>query len=1492
MALLVTASNGVGNAGTTFTSPVGTGNAWTASVWFRPATLTSNSAVTCIVGQTSNVTTSPNGWAIVLVNGTQVRLQVQGIANTTPWTIPASAVWDGVWITYVSTGTSVLAYANGALVQTDARTITTLSASLLALRIGGLTNISTTPGAFAELAWFTEALSASDVAEMARGVPANVVRSAVYTYWPLRGTNTTTQSPLVNRSGSTLQFVPFNTFTRTWHPENTPPRIQPVARPDADLTAWVLELEHSSGTRRYASETLGLPQDVEVVGAAVPAALKNAQQLSVTESFSDSVGGFSVPSRVTVRVSNTEHVTVAEALRPRGNAPVAWYRLNDTLREEISATAVTPVGSGAAYVDGPAGGGDQAATFLGTSATSFHVSAPGRVEHNLGSTWTLSFWIKRPAPAQANKYVMNRGNNWAVLYGYTTGQLEFFASGYSGTDPRTGTGVSLSADTWSHIAYVRGVAPADSPVPDLQSWQVYVNGALAYTTTRTFSLAQQSANFSPLMVGGFDASTGRFLGSLFDVAIHPIGLRDAEVKRLYEAGLGRVGLSPTVRYAGTPAYLRRYDRTSGVYQTLLAGTVTDQQAAPGEMQLTLSSFDESILAKKLPAKTVTIGNFPSGRDQSAAVPVVYGQAYVTAPHVGEFNQFNDYAIGFKDSSVVDIFADDRGGTGSLQKISEWASFEGATLNRVSNSQFTASGDWTNELPVGTALRWVDISLGTQTAKVTARTVSAGVTTVTISPAILTETIFSAEATDELEIINGGAGYAVGDKIRFGSFINAQYRGSYVVTAVGAGGAVSGVQQLFRTPLSSAASPDPVNTEATSTTGSGTGLTVWPAASSSNIQYLTAKIEQGRYQVDNQSITSLRINGDAPGTLLLRARNNPANAISWDASAVVADILGNTTYGLAQPIAGSDFDTLTGVAINYALGGDRIQRNAGEFVRDLCAVQGCRLSWDPRSRVWRYRVDKAPTTTVETFGFADGEHNNIKGLPVLDSLSEREAVKDLVLRYGRLGRVQSQGDVTSWLAENEHPFELRRRISDYGSDKILTAQHITGYADASRMLKYQAAIARGYRRSMRIQVGLLGHRVAVGDLVRVRVPRLGIEEVMRVVERTVRLGDSELGLIQYLPEAYTAPTADDFGFVDVYASKFVQDDITTENAIVEPYGDGTNLVLNPDFTIPFSLQDTDKQTIPGWVLNVAGATTATTTNLVRPAGASGDYQGGAAITLKANSNASISIYPSLNLAMTPTSAYDSTVISTGNAARSSPYVFSVYASSPIGWYFAVDQGLGIEIAPFSVTSDRNPSGWRRYYAIYQPTRQSTFRVRLVVRAGNTTGVSFDAMQIERATRTRMYPTPWKRNPATRIDPAVLGTGLLRIMSNQGFGTATAVQQVAALVETTSGTTKTVAGMVPAGSFLLGVTSNVRTTVTHTGDTALTIGLASGTVEEFGRLLTGSSRAVGPLFESEDFNDWTPQYFATAQDVQILAGAPFTAGSIQLVAHVVRLLGGQT
>jgi hypothetical protein len=142
-----------------------------------------------------------------------------------------------------------------------------------------------------------------------------------------------------------------------------------------------------------------------------------------------------------------------------------------------------------------------------------------------------------------------------------------------------------------------------------------------------------------------------------------------------------------------------------------------------------------------------------------------------------------------------------------------------------------------------------------------------------------------------------------------------------------------------------------------------------------------------------------------------------------------------------------------------------------------------------------------------------------------------------------------------------------------------------------------------------------------------------------------------------------------------------------------------------------------------------------------------------------------------------------------------------------------------------------------------------------------------------------PTEGDTNHAFRIisGEAFLG-GDLSVAGDSANGQFTTTTTASALVSTPSGSTATAVGLIPAGSFVIGIT--VRVTTTVTGPSGFDVGDGID-VDRWGNSIAVAS---GTTTDITDYTSGAVTTFPVANDVVITSdGVDFTGGAVRITVH---------
>lgn len=216
------------------------------------------------------------------------------------------------------------------------------------------------------------------------------------------------------------------------------------------------------------------------------------------------------------------------------SSPDLWYRMDDAASASSSVldsgtpgtntgTIGTRLDDAGLRVTAPAGyagilGGFDFTKFGDLRCTPTAASYIG----DAGNAFGVFMWMT--GSPGGGQYVASRVNNAAVIYGFVADTVEFFSIGYSGSNPRTGSQISLpSSDTSTPhlIGYVY----------DGTTFKGYKDGVQVFSNTMTFSLPSSTALYI-----GSDSSGNEYTGKMYDfMAFRGRAPSAAEISSWYAA---------------------------------------------------------------------------------------------------------------------------------------------------------------------------------------------------------------------------------------------------------------------------------------------------------------------------------------------------------------------------------------------------------------------------------------------------------------------------------------------------------------------------------------------------------------------------------------------------------------------------------------------------------------------------------------------------------------------------------------------------------------------------------------------------------------------------------------------------------------------------------------------------------------------------------------------------------------------------------------------
>jgi hypothetical protein len=149
------------------------------------------------------------------------------------------------------------------------------------------------------------------------------------------------------------------------------------------------------------------------------------------------------------------------------------------------------------------------------------------------SAFTVMQVIRLNATGQTNKYsaiqfrssIGGGGTNCqqAIIYGYTANSFEFYTDNFTGSDPRTGSGIVVN-DTLPHVLVY---------TYNGTTWSGYLDGKVVFSVARTFTVNITAATFSPeSALLSANTGTNALNATLLMQVAWPSGLPAAQVSSL------------------------------------------------------------------------------------------------------------------------------------------------------------------------------------------------------------------------------------------------------------------------------------------------------------------------------------------------------------------------------------------------------------------------------------------------------------------------------------------------------------------------------------------------------------------------------------------------------------------------------------------------------------------------------------------------------------------------------------------------------------------------------------------------------------------------------------------------------------------------------------------------------------------------------------------------------------------------------------------------
>lgn len=289
-------------------------------------------------------------------------------------------------------------------------------------------------------------------------------------------------------------------------------------------------------------------------------------------------------------------------------APAGYWRLGEP-------PGVTPVPTvkdetanhnNGTYLNGPTLGvpgalSNDPNTAVNFAGSSDYVEIPDASSLRLTGSFAIELWMKLDALGQNSKYVIAKGNRYAVLFGYVTNSFEFFTGSglFTGCDPRPGSQMAVQDTNWHHVVY-----SYDSTTP---TWSGYLDGVQKFSTTScSFTLSTGNEVFR---IGAAGGNVNNINAVIDEVAVYGHPLTAAQVLIHYTMGTSAPAATPTMTGTATltPTWTQTLTPTltptvTAVNTATLTPTATDSPT-PTPTQTATTTWTETVTPTRTPTMT-------------------------------------------------------------------------------------------------------------------------------------------------------------------------------------------------------------------------------------------------------------------------------------------------------------------------------------------------------------------------------------------------------------------------------------------------------------------------------------------------------------------------------------------------------------------------------------------------------------------------------------------------------------------------------------------------------------------------------------------------------------------------------------------------------------------------------------------------------------------------------------------------------------------------
>lgn len=173
--------------------------------------------------------------------------------------------------------------------------------------------------------------------------------------------------------------------------------------------------------------------------------------------------------------------------------PVAYWKLN-----ESSGSTAIDNGSLAltgAYINGIVGeaaSGSLSRCF--NTVNNGHVRISDNNAIRFSNAFTIEFWLQLNNTSQTDTYLISKGNDYAILYGFENQTIELYSTN---STVRSGTQIAVNNTNWNHIVYIYNGSALIG----------YLNGSQVFSVAKSFTLPVSTNNYFTIGATYFGTTT-------------------------------------------------------------------------------------------------------------------------------------------------------------------------------------------------------------------------------------------------------------------------------------------------------------------------------------------------------------------------------------------------------------------------------------------------------------------------------------------------------------------------------------------------------------------------------------------------------------------------------------------------------------------------------------------------------------------------------------------------------------------------------------------------------------------------------------------------------------------------------------------------------------------------------------------------------------------------------------------------------------------------